>query len=307
MTTGLVGKNFYVTGLSWTACYLLDGGSPVLFEAGHTCAGRLYEEDIREILQGREPEILFLTHVHYDHCGAAAYLKRVFPSLRIAASEKAARIIERPNAQKLMTELSSELLSFYLSDALKIDKSKVLDEPFQPFKVDIIIGEGRTIDLGDTTLQVMATPGHTGDMLSYYIPEKKILIATESAGCQDKMGHIVISPLVDYDIFFSSLKRLAALPVEIFCQGHHIVWVGSEEVQDYFARAIAETEQFREHVEHLLCEEQGSVERVVARIKAEEYDTNTEVKQPEAAYLINLHRKVSNLRKKLRDISKVPL
>ena len=300
--TGLVERDFYVTGLPYSACYLLDGRKPVLFESGYTCAGRLYEEGIRKVLKEREPEILFLTHVHYDHCGATSYLKRAFPGLRVAASARAAAIMERPNAQKLMKELSRETLSF-VSNAFDVDRSKLIDEPFQPFAVGLVLDEGHTVELDGITVQVMATPGHTRDLLSYYIPERRILVGTEAAGNQDRMGHIITASLTDYDSYISNLKRLAALPAEILCTGHDVVWVGAEEVQDFFARSIATAEGFRETVEELLREEQGSIERVVARVKADEYDTNTEAKQPETPYLINLRAKVGLLAKRMKRSS----
>jgi hypothetical protein len=48
-------------------------------------------------------------------------------------------------------------------------------------------------------------------------------------------------------------------------------------------------------VEELLRIEKGSVERVVARIKAEEYDVKAFPKQPEKAYVLNLSARVSHL------------
>jgi glyoxylase-like metal-dependent hydrolase (beta-lactamase superfamily II) len=298
--TGLVGKGFYVTGLSSSACYLLDGEKPVLFDAGYTCAGRLYEEGIRQVLKERVPEILFLTHVHYDHCGAANYLKRVFPGLKVAGSERAAQIMRRPNAQKLMVKLNGTASSF-IARSPGVHPSKLLDEPFQPFHPDLILGDGDVVELGGTTVQVIATPGHTRDLLSYYIPERKILIGTEATGNEDRTGRIIMAPLTNYDTYISSIKRIAALPAEILCTGHDTVWVGADAVQDYFARAISATEAFREKVEQLLHEEDGSVDRVVARIKAEEYDTNRETWQPEAAYLINVRAKVDVLAKRLKS------
>jgi glyoxylase-like metal-dependent hydrolase (beta-lactamase superfamily II) len=297
---GLVAKDLYVAGFPPSACYLLDGKKPVLFESGYTCAGRLYAEAIREVLGRREPEILFLTHVHYDHCGATGYLKRVFPSLKVAASARSAGIMRRPNARELMAKLSGQAASF-VADGYDGDRSKLCDEPFEPFDVDIIVADGQTVDLDGITVQVMATPGHTRDMLSYYIPERKILFATETAGCQDATGHVLITALADYDAFLSSFARVAALPIEILCQGHRIVWVGADEVQDFLARSLATAKHFREKVEGLLHEEQGSVERVVARIKAEEYDTNKGTKQPEGAYLINLRASVVRLAEKLNE------
>ena len=298
-TTGLVGNDFYVLGLPWSASYLLDGTRPVLFESGFSCAGRLYEEEARTVLGDRLPEILFLTHVHYDHCGATDYLKRAFPGLKVAASGRAAAIMERPNAHKLMMELSRNALSL-AGSADPIDPSKLVTEPFRPFGIDIIVDEGQTVELGDATVHVLATPGHTRDMLSYYIPEKRILVATESTGCQDRTGRIISEFLVDYDAYLSNLKRLASLPVDILCQGHHIVWTGVEEIRDFFARSIDAVERFREKVERFLNEDEGSIDRVVARVKAEEYDTNTLVKQPEAAYLLNLRTQVAHLAGRMR-------
>jgi glyoxylase-like metal-dependent hydrolase (beta-lactamase superfamily II) len=295
---GLVAKDLYVAGFPWSACYLLDGGRPVLFESGYTAAGRLYAEAIREVLGEREPEILFLTHVHYDHCGATRYLKRAFPSLKVAASERSAGIIRRPNAQALMKELSRQATSV-LSESYDGDRSKLIDEPFEPFDVDIIVGEGQAVDLDGMTVQVLATPGHTRDMLSYYIPERRILFATETAGCQDAAGHILIAALTDYDTFLSSFARVAALPIEILCQGHRLVLVGVDEVRGFLARSLSTAKHFREKVVRLLCEEQGSIEGVVARIRAEEYDTNTGPKQPEGAYLVNLRATVTRLAEKL--------
>ena len=297
--TGPVGNDFYVLGLPWSACFLLDGKRPVLFEAGFTCAGRLYEEGIREILKGRKPEILFLTHVHWDHCGGTDYLKRAFPGLKVAASERAARIIARPHAVKLIAELSKNAIPL-IRKAENVDASKLIDEPFRPFDVDLLVDEGDMVDLSGTTVQVLATPGHTRDMLSYYIPERKILVATEATGDQTNAGHVLTEFLVDYDTYLSSLKRLATLPVEILCQGHHMVWVGEEEVRDFFTRSIGAAEHFRERVEQLLVEEEGSVERVMVRVKAEEYDTNRETKQPEPAYLLNLRARVTHLAERVK-------
>jgi hypothetical protein len=77
--------------------------------------------------------------------------------------------------------------------------------------------------------------------------------------------------------------------------------VGADEVRDFLARSLSTAKHFREEVERLLHEEQGSVERVVARVRAEEYDTNTGLKQPEGAYLINLHATVTRLAAKLKE------
>ena len=292
--TGPVSNRLYVTGLAWSPCYLYNGEHPVLFEAGFHCAGALYVRDIKEVLGSRQPEILFLTHVHYDHSGAAAYLKKSFPDIRIAASPRAGEIMKRPNAVELMGRLSRNMIS--LAESIEgVDVSLLIREPFEPFAVDMFLADGQTVTLGeDLEVRVLATPGHTSDLLSYYIPEEKILVATEAAGLLWQNGTINAEFLVDFDLYMDSLKRLASLDVDILCQGHHFVFTG-DDVKEFFGASIEAGAGFRTRVEELLAENEGSIDRVVEIMKAKEYDINPGVKQPEAAYLLNLRARVTHL------------
>jgi len=297
--TGRVQDDFYVLGHTWMPSYLLDGERPVLFEAGLTCLGRIYEEAIRSVLGNRQPEILFLTHVHYEHCGATSYLKKVFPALKVGASPQAAQIIKRPNAQRLMRTLNQNAASLVTG----VDKNKLLQKPFKPFDIDVMLTDGQVIQLEEgLSVQVFATPGHTRDLLSYYIPEKRILVATEAVGCADSTGHIVAEFLVDYESYLAGLKRLGALDVAVLCQGHHFVFIG-EAVKDFFARSIESAKRFKTRVEELLQAEGGSVERVVALIKAKEHDSKPLPKQPDKAYLLNLTAQVAHVAEKLQNRS----
>ncbi len=174
-----------------------------------------------------------------------------------------------------------------------------LSEPFQPFEVDRVLEDGDRFDLGSgLSLQVVATPGHTWDFLSYYIPERKILIASEAVGCADTTGYVVTEFLVDYEVYLKSLTRLAALDVDVLCQGHRLVYTGPE-VADFFKRSLRTASQFRDQVIDLLTREGGDIPRVVEMIKADEYDSRPEPKQPEPAYRINLEARVRHLAQKL--------
>jgi len=297
--TGYVGKGLYVLGLPWTPSYLLDCSRPVLFEAGFSCVGRLYEENIRKFLKERKPEMLFLTHVHYDHCGAVAYFKKVFPGIKVAASSRAAEIIKRPNAQKLMKDLSSNIIP-RVAAVNGINPNKLLYEPFEPFEVDVILENGQVIQLTeDISVEVISTAGHTRDQLSYYIPERKILFATESVGNLDRIGQIIPEFLVDFELYVTNIKRLSLLDVEVLCLGHQFVVLNSD-VKEFFSRSVKEAKRFKERVEKLLIEENGAIDRVVTYIKNEEYDINPGPKQLEQAYLINLTTRVTHLAKKLK-------
>jgi glyoxylase-like metal-dependent hydrolase (beta-lactamase superfamily II) len=299
--TGLAADKLYVAGLPWSPVYLLNGAKPVLFEAGFACMGIHYVEAIRSVVKEKQPEILFLTHVHWDHCGGTSYIRESFPGIKVAASEKAASIIKRPNAQDLIKTLSKDVMP-YISEYYGISTAEMLGDPFKPFNIDMVLEDGQTIEVGeDMTVRVVATPGHTRDHLSYYVPERKILIATEACGVRDRIGNIVPEFLVDYDMYVASLKRLMEFPAEILCQGHHFVFVGRGAVKDFLTRSLKEAEYFRTHVIELLRSEKGSVEKVAEKVKAEQYDPNPGPKQTEKAYLLNLRSRITHLAERFYD------
>ena len=293
--TGQVTDNFYVLGLATIPVHLLDGPRPVLFEGGTSCAGRLYVNAIRSVLGTRQPEILFLTHAHWDHCGAVAYLKEAFPRMRIAASKGTAQILKRPGALKLIARLNKDALEF-VNNYGGGDSSCLLDVSFHPFDVDMEIEDEQVVDLGNgSTVKALATPGHTRYHHSYYLPDKKILIAGDSAGCMDSSGGMMCEFLYDYEAYVNTIKKLADLPVDVLCQGHRFVLVGRNEVMAFFESTLKEAIRFKDLVYRFLDEEGGSVERVVQRIKVDYYDILPEPKQPEVPYLINLTARVKHL------------
>ena len=298
-TAGLVRDDFYISGLSVYPIELLHGSIPVLFDGGVTCAARLYADAIRTVVGKREPEMMFISHVHWDHCGAVSCLKDEFPSMKVAMSPKAGAILKRRNAVLQMESLNTGVRPI-VAALPEVDPARLIDKPFRPFATDIELKDGQIIGLGQgLTVEVLSTPGHTRDHMSYYIPGKKILIAAEASGCLDATGAVIVEFLADYDLYLSSLKRMAELPVEILCQGHRLVFVGSDEVRTFFERSIKATIHFKNRVYRLLEKEDRSLENVVMQIKAEQYDTNKGIKQPEVPYLINLRAQVEHLAEKI--------
>lgn len=293
-TSGHILYNLYSLVHPEIPIFLLDRPEPVIFDAGLSCAGKIYVEAIKSVLGHRQPSILFLTHSHWDHCGSASTLKAAFPEMKIAASALTAKVVKRPNAQALIRTLNEGAAA--QMRRLPALEPYLINDPFIPFEVDIELQDGQLFDLGaGTTVQAIATPGHTRDHHSFYLPEDKILIAGEAAGVY--YGPTTISPefVADYDAYLASIQRLALLPAEVYCQGHFACMTGEKEISDYFKRSIAETIRFKNRVDELLDEEAGSVERVIQRIKAEQYDNNPELKQPEATYMLNLQARVAHL------------
>jgi 2-aminobenzoylacetyl-CoA thioesterase len=295
-TKGEITEGFHVTGLSWVPVYLLEGSEPVLFDAGWSCIAHHYERDIRAVLGDRHPAYLFLSHSHFDHVGAASTFKRVWPDLKIAGAPRTQEILARPGAVQLIRNLNRECAGL----AKKYGLEPLTEDPFEPFDLDLRLAGGEVIQVSpEVSVHVIHAPGHTWDFMSYWIPEKGILIGSEALGCEDSAGSIQPEFLVDYDAYRQSLVTLANLDADVLCPGHRVVVTGPD-VKKYLSQSIETAETFVAMVEGFLREEGGDVERTTARVKAVEWDPKPYPKQPEAPYLLNTRARVNNILERMK-------
>jgi len=284
---GRVTGHFYCLGPPPAPSFLLEGDRPVIFDAGIYVFGGHYRQEIVKRMGSKTPSYLFLSHMHFDHCGAAGFLKRIMPELTIAASKEAAEIIQKPSAIGLIQKLNTVA-----------PDGKVY---FEPFSVERILEDGEIVEVADNLhVQVVKTPGHTRDMLSFYIPQYKTLIPSESVGVPGLGDYIFSEFLTDYHTYLASLERLAAYDVEILVLAHGWYYT-AEDAKAFIPRAIKYTRRFRRHVETLLKRYGADYEKIVSTIKREEYDPITGDKQPKEAYLINLQAKIKAVEKIMRQ------
>ncbi|MCF8130301.1 MAG: MBL fold metallo-hydrolase [Deltaproteobacteria bacterium] len=284
--TGKIADNFYVLGHSAVPIYLLDGPSPLLFDAGFTGLLHLYEKEIKNVLGKRSPAFLFLTHSHWDHVGSGAYLKEIWPEMKIAGSIESSKILSRSGAIEQIKALNQGAREVLRSWGV----SKIHEGEFKPFALDVILEDGQEMEIEKgLTLKVIAVPGHTWDSTAYYIPERKILVAGEAAGCDG-----VCEFLVDYEAYGASMEFLAGMEVEILCTAHNYVFTGPD-VRKYLDGSMGQISEYVGQVKRYLKEEKGDVDRVVTRVKTAEWDEKPLPKQPLEPYLINTSVRVKKI------------
>jgi len=297
-SSGEIIPGLYALATAEVPVFLLDGDRPVLFDAGFACLADFYTDHLEQILGDREPVCCCLTHSHFDHIGSVSWFKDRYPGLAVCAHPRVGDIMQRPGAVERiagLNEAARDTVTEYGLDITGIKKS------FFPFALDQFLNEGDRIEVSpDLSVQVVETPGHTRDCLSYYIPEKKALIASEALGIPDYTGYVVTDFLVGYDTYMASMKRLDSFDIDVLCFGHSYVYTGAD-ARGFIPRAMQHAEDFFSLVATCLEEEEGDVERVVERVRAIEYDPKTGPKQPEPAYLMNLQARIAAVQKRLQE------
>jgi glyoxylase-like metal-dependent hydrolase (beta-lactamase superfamily II) len=265
---------------------------PVFFDPGVSAFGPFYLTCAADILKERAKEMtIVLTHSHFDHCGAAPYLLRKLPGCRTAASAKAADVLQKEKAIRLINELNAEYEENMSSE------EKAENVSFDGLSVDIKLTEGDRLFSGEQSeCIVYETPGHTKDCLSFYFPETQTLVAGEAAGVPEN-GFIHSVFLSDYDSYVSSLYKLKDIDAAAICIAHVGILTGRADVRDYLSASLEAAQGYREMIERSLSEYGGDVEQVVASITAREYDAAKEHIINRTPFMINLRAKINAVQK----------
>jgi glyoxylase-like metal-dependent hydrolase (beta-lactamase superfamily II) len=289
--TGYIRDGFHVLGSVAVPIYLLDGPYPVIFDGGLTCLGDIYVKALKQVLGKRTPACLYLTHVHFDHCGAVPRLLREYPEMKVAGSAHAKEILKRPNAVKLIRELNQDIASAVHG----IEPKELTWESFEPFDIDIVLEPESTMSIQNgLSMDVLSTPGHTWDFFSFCIPERDILVASEAVGTMYHNGYVVCECLVDFRAYMTSLRRLAGLGARILCQSHHFVFT-DDDVEVFLRKSTRTAMEFQSLAAEVYKDAGGNLKETLERVKALEYDPLLPPKQPEPAYRMNLEARLKSV------------
>jgi len=293
LAKGSINERISAVGDTIYCGYIVKGSKKnLMIDAGINLFGPSYISSIEEILGDRNRlDYLFLTHSHYDHLGAAGYLKRHIRKLSTASHERVSQLLRKDSVLEMMNELSEIQRPFFEHDAGTEDLS------IQPLQIDLFLKEGDDIDLGDLTCRVYEVPGHTRDCLAYYIPELEALFPGEAAGVlvgeNGNMEPQVVFLSSFYD-YIKSIEKIMALTPKILCIGHKMVLTDGD-VMDFLNMSHEATFGFRKFIEHQIELADGNLEKVVNNIARKEYDEKGIIFQERNAYLVSLKAQVRHI------------
>ena len=168
------------------ACFEVDG---ILVDPGpQSC-----EDALLEGLGGERPKALLLTHIHFDHAGAAGALVRRWPDLEVYVHERGAPHMANP--ERLV---ASAARLYGGEEGLRETWGEVVPVPEQNLKV---LSGGETV-LG---FEVAYTPGHASHHVCYF--RDGVAFVGDMAGVRIPPYDLTLAPTPPPDIDVEAWER----------------------------------------------------------------------------------------------------
>ncbi len=142
-------------------------------------------------------DILVDTHCHFDHTGGNY------------------EIGDSCDCVIMASERTSEALSSGDEDLILAGMAQ---GDLEPLEVSRTLEEGDELEIGDSTLSVISTPGHTKGSISLYEPEDKLLFSGDAV-FRGGIGRMDL-PTASREDMINTLKKLKKLEIEKLYPGH---------------------------------------------------------------------------------------
>lgn len=172
-----------------TNCYVLaDEDTAQAAVIDPSWDGRAIAEHVRR--QGWTISHIWLTHSHFDHVGGLGELKALSGAPVYVHHEATAMLANAPKAAMLW--------------------GITIDEPPSP---DVLLRGDETLQLGETKIDVLYTPGHAPGHVCFHLPGERVIFDGDVL-FQGSIGRTDL-PGGDYEVLMTSIReKLLPLPDE---------------------------------------------------------------------------------------------
>jgi glyoxylase-like metal-dependent hydrolase (beta-lactamase superfamily II) len=182
-------------------CFELDG---VIVDPGPESSHRTLVEAIED-----PPERILLTHIHFDHAGAAGALVRRWPDVEVWVHERGApHLIDPSRLTASATRLYGDDMNRLWGEIIAIPEANLR-----------VLSGGETIG----PWRVEYTPGHASHHVSYYHEPTSTAFVGDVGGVRVEGGPIIPPtppPDIDIELWHASLDTVAAWEPERLAVTH---------------------------------------------------------------------------------------
>lgn len=196
--------NVYYVGTNELSVYLITTPKgAILIEQGLPESAPVIEQNIASLgFKLKDVKILLNGHAHFDHFGGLAALQKD-TGARVIASAKDKPYIE--------------------AGVIPFGPSRLV--PVTPVKVDRVVNDGDTVELGGTTLTAVVTPGHTPGCIGWRMTAHEngktytVLFAGSISVGGNPLVNVAEYPTIADD-YRASFARLKAMKVDVLLTEH---------------------------------------------------------------------------------------
>ncbi len=194
--------------------YLVDAQRPALIET----SGALVAPEVISSLESAGVDSLayvIVSHIHLDHAGGAGHILQAFPEARLVVHPLGAAHLVDP------TRLHASAERVFGKEAMRAEWGYLEPVP----KESILAAEdGMQLSLGNRTLEVIFTPGHSKHHLCIWDASAGAIFAGDAAGVYfpEAHYHTPTAPPPDLDPVRAceSIQRLKVLDPEVIYFTH---------------------------------------------------------------------------------------
>lgn len=268
---GKIRDGLWYLGHKETGVYLLEGADESIVISGGMSyiVPTLLEQMDRFGINKEKIRKLLILHSHFDHVGIVPYLKKSLPSLEIFASARAWELLAMPKAIHTINMFGRSVAE--RMGTMDVYATYELD--WYEGLVGSPVHEGDKIDLGEVTLVIFETPGHSSCSITAYVPLFKALFPSDGGGIPFR-GTILASGNSNFTQYQQSLEKLRKLPVEIYCADHYGYITGNE-AAEFIGQSIISAQKERQRAEKTYLET-GDIDKTVTKMVDNFYDEYTD-------------------------------
>ena len=256
-TAGRINKHLWQLGREESCVYLLEGSKSSAIISGGI--NYIIPDVLQQIKQfGIEPMKIghiIILHAHFDHVGIVPFFKRNWPRLTVYASPRGCEVIAKPMVIETFNKYSN-LITGQLLGQMK--NMSLWDWEWRDDIKGVSLAEGEKIDLGNLTIEIFETPGHSSCSISAYVPELQALFPSDAAPIpyRDKM---IVAANSNFTHYQKSLEKLVKLKVKMLGADHygHVI---DDEAVNYIGASIDEAGAMRSKLENIL-KKLGSIDQ----------------------------------------------
>ncbi len=266
-------EGMYLLGEKQSLVYLVRGKDAMIIGGGmNWIAPKLEEQLVRFEIPASEIKYLVIQHSHFDHCGAAPYLKRRFPNLKILATESARQILS-----KLKVINYIEMVNKFIIDAYGLQEQyEKMGLKIDAIEVDETVGDNSIIDLGGgREVQFIETPGHSRCAVAVYIPGLKAIFPTDAAPCPvgsiEKLARP--SPQYDFTLYKQSLMKMLNYDIDI-CGFDHFAAVTGRDAGKVLQNGLDQSIEYGKRIVSLY-QQGGDLESIARQVAHETMEADS--------------------------------